>query len=39
MLLLVATARSRRDGGEAQRRSAAADRPVSLQTADAGQVR
>ncbi|HUE46716.1 MAG TPA: hypothetical protein VMO81_10720 [Aestuariivirgaceae bacterium] len=39
LLLLVATAKSKRDGGEAQRQAAAADLPVSRQTADASQVR
>ena len=39
LLLLVATARSKRVDGEAQRGASAADLPVSRQTADAGQIR
>lgn len=39
LLLLVATAKSKRHGGEAQRQTAAADLPVRRQTADAGQIR
>jgi hypothetical protein len=40
LLLLVATARTKRERGEdAQRQAAAVERPVSRQTADAGQVR
>jgi hypothetical protein len=39
LLLLVATAKSKRDGGEAQRQAAEADLPVSRQTADAGLLR
>lgn len=39
LLLLVASAKSNRDGGEAQLQAAEAERPVRRQTADARQVR
>ena len=39
LLLLVATAKSKRHGGEAQRQAATADMPVGRQTADAHQLR